>query len=59
MVLDLLIPDLFTLNYFVKSLKLHDLILSFYLLSRTNISAKTFSFSLSKALILCDFLNLG
>ena len=41
-----------------RGLKLNDLILSFILLLRTNISSKTFLFSLWKVLILCDFLNL-
>ena len=42
-----------------RGLKLNDLILSFILLLRTNISSKTFLCSLWKVLILCDFLNLG
>ena len=45
-----------------RGLKLHDLILSFLLLSRKNIGSKTF-FALImwgiELLILCDFLDLG
>ena len=40
-------------------LKLHNLILSFLLLSRTNIGSKTFFRSLWKVWVLCDFLNLS
>ena len=43
---------------FTRCLKLHDLILSFLVLSRTNIGSKTFLRSLWKVLILCDFLDL-
>ena len=42
-----------------KDLNLHDLILSFLLLFRTNIGLKSFLRTLYKVLILCDFLNLG
>ena len=42
-----------------RGLKHHDLILSFLLLSKTDIGSKTFLRSLCKVLILCDFLNLG
>ena len=41
-----------------RGLKLHDLILSFRLLSRTNIGSKKIC-SLWKVLVLCDFLNLS
>ena len=42
-----------------SGLKLHDLILSFLLLSRTNNGSKTFFRSLWKVWVLCDFLNLS
>ena len=41
----------------VRGLKLRDLILSFLLLSRTNIGSKTFFRSLWKVWVLCDFLK--
>ena len=44
---------------FTRGLKLYDLILSFLVLSRTNIGSKTFLRSLWKVLILCDFLKFG
>ena len=42
-----------------RVLKLHDLILSFLWLSRTNIGSKTFFRSLWKVWVLCYFLNLS
>ena len=40
-----------------RDLKLYDLILSFLLLSRTNIGLKTFFRSLWKVWVFCDFSN--